>query len=93
MSSGMSSGMSRGCIIERSCRVTPDRHQADKRQAPPLAYTPASGSKQAARATPTARSACFVPQSADQDFTQQMASHRHPRRVALNYLIDKQIDI
>ena len=42
---------------ERSCRVTPDRHHRWRIRL-------ASGSKQAARATPTARSACFVPQSA-----------------------------
>ena len=47
-----------GCIIERSCRVTPDRHHRWRIRL-------ASGSKQAARATPTARSACFVPLSAD----------------------------
>ena len=55
-----------GCIIERSCRVTPDRHHRWRIRL-------ASGSKQAARATPTARSACFVPQCADHGFAQQMA--------------------
>ena len=51
-----------GCIIERPCRVTADRHHRWRIRL-------ASGSKQAARATPRARSACFVPQSAKQKNT------------------------
>ena len=54
------------------CRVTPDRHHRWRIRL-------ASDSKQAALATPTARSACFVPQSAYQDFTKQMTFHSRLR--------------
>ena len=77
-------------------KQTTDRQEADKRQAEMRQAERdrhhrwrirlASGSKQAARATPTARSACFVPQrAADQDFTQQRPftvvpeRERHPK--------------
>ena len=55
--------------------MTPDRHHRWRIRL-------ASGSKQAARATPTARSACFVPHPADQDFTHQMTFHCHPQKRA-----------
>ena len=59
------------------CRVKPDRHHRWRIRL-------ASGSKQAARATPTARSACFVPQSADHGFTQQMIFHSPKKSTTQN---------
>ena len=80
---------------QATSRQETDRRQADKRgveidRQHRWRIRLASGSKQAARAaraTPTAPSACFVPQSAYQDFTQQRpfivapktASKRTPR--------------
>ena len=77
--------MQRECV-EWVCRVETKRQQTDNRQATDRHHRwrirIASGSKQAARATPTARSACFVPHPADRDFTQQTAFHRHPQKRA-----------
>ena len=68
--------MQRECV-EWVCRVETERQQTDNRQATDRHHRwrirIASGSKQAARATPTARSACFVPHPADQDFTQHFS--------------------
>ena len=53
----------------------------------------ASGSKQAARATPTARSACFVPQSAYHGFTQQRPFTVVTKRASPKTLYINNIDI
>ena len=64
-----------------------DRRQADKRgveidRQHRWRIRLASGSKQAARATPTARYACFVPHPTDLDFTQLTTFHSRPQKRA-----------
>ena len=69
--------------VESVCREVTDTQLTGNRQTGDRHHRwrirLASGSKQAARATPTARSACFVPQSAYHDFTQQMTFHSRPQ--------------
>ena len=72
--------------VESVCREVTDTQLTGNRQTGDRHHRwrirLASGSKQAARATPTARSACFVPQSACHGFTQQMTFHSRPRKRA-----------